>query len=143
MPTPNEAMMENSVEKRDDQRIKPLPVSDIRLFIQEKVRDVVNISDNGFGILIDTPTDFHLGQRIDDIRLDVEGNMKRLHGAVAHITRMKTGHLLGIRLELNSIEEYRFIADLKNRCAGPTEHRQTHCRAVGDRLTPSGGKNKN
>ncbi|WP_319410030.1 hypothetical protein [uncultured Desulfosarcina sp.] len=123
MPTPNEEMMENSVEKRDDQRIEPLSVPDIRLFIQGKVRDLVNVSDNGFGILIDTPTDFHLGQRIDDIRLEMDGNLHRLQGAVAHITRMETGHLLGIRLVLNSIEEYRFVADLKNCCVVATEHR--------------------
>jgi len=115
--------MENFIEKRDGQRIEPLPEPDIRLFIQGKVRDLVNVSENGFGILIDRPTEFHMGQRIDDIRLEKEGNVNRLHGAVAHITRMKTGHLLGIRLELNSIEEYRFVADLKNRCAGPTEDR--------------------
>jgi hypothetical protein len=116
-------MMENSEEKRDGQRIEPLPEPDIRMLIQGKVRDLVNISDNGLGLLIDTPADFHLGQRIDDIRLEMEGNMHRLRGAVAHITRMKTGYVLGIRLELDSIEEYRFVADLKNRCAGQTEGR--------------------
>lgn len=109
--------MENSSEKRVGERIKPLSGPDIRLLIQGVARDLINISDNGFGILIDTPTDFHLGQRIDDIRLDMAGNTHRLHGAVAHITRMKTGHVLGIRLEIRSIEEYRFVADLKRRCA--------------------------
>ena len=115
--------MEIDAEKRDNERIEPLAGPDIRLLIQGVARDLINISDNGFGIQIHTPTDFHLGQRIDDIRLEVAGNIHRLQGAVAHITRMKTGHVLGIRLKLRSIEEYRFVADLKNRCKGHTEGR--------------------
>ena len=107
--------MEKSTEKRLGERVEPRPVPDIRLFIQGVARDLINISNNGFGILIDTPKGFHLGQRIDDIRLDMGGNLHQLHGAVAHITRTKTGHVLGIRLELNSIEEYRLVADLKDR----------------------------
>ena len=117
----HEVMMEIDAEKRENQRIEPLAVPDIRLLIQGVARDLINISDNGFGIQIDTPTDFHLGQRIDDIRLDIQGKTHRLHGSVAHISRLKTGHVLGIRLELRSIEEYRYVADLKNRCAGQTE----------------------
>ena len=115
--------MEKSSEKRDAKRIEPPPVPDIRLLIQGAARELINFSDHGFGILIDTPTDFHLGQRIDDIRLEVAGNIHRLQGAVAHITRMKTGYVVGIRLKLRSIEEYRFVADLKNRCKGHTEGR--------------------
>jgi len=112
--------MTNSFEKRDGDRIEPPSVPDIRLLIQGLARDLINISDSGFGILIDTPTNFHLGQRIDDIRFEMAGTTHRLNGAVAHITRMKTGYVLGIRLELRSIEEYRLVADLKRRCAGQT-----------------------
>ena len=113
--------MEKPSEKRQGTRIEPLLLADVRLFIQGVVRELINISDNGIGIRIDTPTGFHLGQRLDDIRLEVEGHTRRLYGAIAHITRTLTGSVLGIRLELNSIEEYRFVADLKNRCAGQTE----------------------
>jgi hypothetical protein len=116
-------MMKNYSEKRDGERIEPSSGPDIRVLIQGAARDLINISDNGFGILIDTPTDFHLGQRIDDIRLEMAGNTHRLHGAVAHISRLKTGHVLGIRLELRSIEEYRFVADLKNRYKVQTKGR--------------------
>lgn len=112
--------MEKYAEKRDGARIEPVTAPDIRLHVQGVARELINISDNGFAILIDTPTDFHLGQRIDDIRLDAEGQTHRLHGAVAHMTRLKTGHVLGIRLELRSIEEYRLVTDLKNRCTGKT-----------------------
>ena len=109
--------MEKSAEKRNGERIETPSVPDVRLFIQGVARALVDIGNNGFGILIDTPKDFHMGQRIDDIRLDMGDNMHRLHGAVAHITRTKTGYILGIRLELNSIEEYRVVADLQKRCA--------------------------
>ncbi len=109
--------MEKSAEKRHGERIETPSAPDIRLFIQGVARTLTNIDNNGFGILIDTPKGFHLGQRIGDIRLNMGDNMHRFHGAVAHITRTKTGYVLGIRLELNSIEEYRIVADLKKRCA--------------------------
>ena len=114
-------MTEKTDEKRQVDRIASLPVPDLRLHIQGAVRELLNISDNGFGILIDTPERFHLGQRLDDIRLEIEGDAHQLHGAVAHITRTINGHVLGIRLELNSIEEYRVIADLKKRCSNSTQ----------------------
>ena len=113
--------MQKPAEKRHGTRIEPLELADIRLFIQGVARELINISDNGFGIRIDTPTGFHLGQRLDDIRLEMEGHTHRLHGAIAHITRTITGSVLGIRLKLNSIEEYRFVADLKKRCTGPAQ----------------------
>lgn len=113
--------MEKPAEKRQGARLDPLALPDIRLFIQGVARELINISDNGFGIRIDTPTGFHLGQRLDDIRLTVEGQTHRLHGAIAHITRTITGSVLGIRLTLDSIEEYRVVADLKKRCTGQTK----------------------
>ena len=114
-------MTEKNTEKRQVDRVATLPVPDLRLHVQGVQRELLNISDNGFGFLIDTPERFHLGQRLDDIRLDMEGDAYRLHGAVAHITRTIKGHVLGIRLELKSIEEYRIIADLKKRCLNPTK----------------------
>lgn len=114
-------MTEKNTEKRQVVRVATLPVPELRLHVQGVTRELLNISDNGFGILIDTPERFHLGQRLDDIRLEIEGDAHQLHGAVAHITRTINGHVLGIRLELNSIEEYRVIADLKQRCSNPTE----------------------
>lgn len=109
--------MENSAEKRHSERIETSSVPDVQLFIQGVARALINIGNNGFGILIDTPKGFHLGQRIGDIRLDMGDTMHRLHGVVTHITRTKTDYILGIRLELNSIEQYRVVADLKKRCA--------------------------
>ena len=38
--------MEIDAEKRDNERIEPLAGPDIRLFIQGKVRGLINISDN-------------------------------------------------------------------------------------------------
>ncbi len=108
--------MQKPEEKRRGTRIEPLALADIRLFIQGVARELINISDNGLGIRIDSPTGFHLGQRLDDLRLEMEGHTQQLHGAIAHITRTITGSVLGIRLKLNSIEEYRFVADLKKRC---------------------------
>lgn len=113
--------MQKTAEKRHAIRIEPLELADIRLSIQGVARELINLSDNGLGIRIDTPTGFHLGQRLDDIRLEMEGHTQRLHGAIAHITRTITGSVIGIRLKLDSIEEYRFVADLKRRCAGKAQ----------------------
>lgn len=107
--------MEKFAEKRNDERIEALSDPHIRLFIQGVARDIFDISNNGFGVLIDAPSDFHLGQRMDDIRLNLAGRTHRLHGAVAHVTRTKAGYVLGIRLTLDSIEDYRIIADLIKR----------------------------
>jgi hypothetical protein len=115
-------MMEKTAEKRLGTRIEPLLLPGIRLFIQGVARELINLSDNGFGVRIDTPSGFHLGQRLDDIRLEIEGNTHRFHGAIAHITRTITGSVLGIRLKIDSIEEYRFIADLQKRCLGTTKN---------------------
>ena len=113
--------MEKPAEKRHSTRVEPLLLQDIRLFLQGVARELINISDSGFALRIDTTTGFHLGQRLDDIRLEVEGHTHRLHGAVAHITRTINGSVIGIRLKLDSIEEYRSVADLKKRCTGQTQ----------------------
>ena len=106
-------MMDSPTENRTGQRVEPPPQTDVRLAIQGVPCKLCNISDCGLGVQIDTPTAFHLGQRIEDIRMSVSGRQYRLRGSVAHITRTIKGHVLGIRLEINSIDEYRFIADIK------------------------------
>lgn len=113
--------MEKHLEKRHHPRIQTFIFPGVRLFIQGVARELIDISDNGFGVQIDTPTGYHLGQRLDDICLEVEGHTHRLHGAIAHITRTINGLVLGIRLKLDSIEEYRFVADLKRRCTGKAQ----------------------
>ena len=108
--------MQKTTEKRNAQRIVSKPLPGVRLTVQGVARELLDISDNGLGILIDAPLAFHLGQRIDDIHLTMAGTTCRLQGAVAHITRTISGHVLGIRLEFNSIDEYRLIAELKQHC---------------------------
>ena len=105
--------MNPSPELRQGGRIEPTSYADVRLAIQGVSRSLLNLSDNGIGISIDKPNDFHLGQRIKDIRLDIPGRSQRFNGSVAHITRTISGLVLGIRLELTTIDGYRFIADLK------------------------------
>jgi hypothetical protein len=111
--------MQKPTEKRNDQRIISKPLPGVHLTVQGVVRELIDISDNGLGILIDAPMGFHLGQRIDDIHLKMADTTCRLQGAVAHITRTINGHVLGIRLKFHSIDEYRLIAELKQRCSGP------------------------
>lgn len=114
-------MMEKNAEKRQVDRIETIPALGLRLQVQGVVREVFNISDHGFGIWVDTPNVFHLGQQIDDICLDMAGKTHRLQGAVAHITRTINGHLLGIRLKFSSIEDYRLMVDLKQYCSSPAD----------------------
>lgn len=113
--------MKKNVEKRQVDRIETIPGSGIHIRVQGVERELLNISDHGFGLWVDTPNVFHLGQQIDDICLDMAGKRYRLQGAVAHITRTITGHLLGIRLKFNSIEEYRLMADLKQYGSSPAD----------------------
>jgi len=111
-------MMDKPVEKRTDQRVKPTSQMDIRVSVQGVACALCNISDYGLGVQIETPTAYHLGQRIEDIRVSSAGREQRLRGSITHITRTISGHVLGIRLEINSIEEYQFIADVK-KCWSP------------------------
>ena len=108
-------MTNTPVEKRTDQRVELPSHTDVRVTIQGASCELCNISDYGLGIQIDTPTAFHLGQRIEDIRLSLGDRQQCLRGFVAHITRTIKGHVLCIRLEINSIEAYQFIADVKKR----------------------------
>ena len=108
-------MMDKPADKRTDQRVNPPPQTDIRIAVQGVSCELCNISEYGLGVRVETPTAYHLGQRIDDIRMSISGSHYRLRGSIAHITRTISGSVLGIRLEINSIEEYRFIADVKKR----------------------------
>ena len=105
--------MDKHAEKRDDQRVNAPSPTDIRIIVQGVACELCNISDYGFGVRIETPTAYHLGQRIEDIRLTVAGRQHHLRGSIAHITRTISGNILGIRLEINSIEEYQLIAEVK------------------------------
>ena len=105
--------MDKHNEKRGDQRVNPPSQTDIRVTVQGVACELCNISDYGLGVQIETPTAYHLGQRIEDIRLSVAGRQYRLRGSIAHITRTISGNVLGIRLEINSIEEYQLIVDVK------------------------------
>ena len=107
--------MDTRSEKRNNPRVNLPSQIEIRVIIQGVVCEICNISDHGLGIRINTPNAYHLGQRIEDISMSVDDRQYRLRGSVAHITRTIEGNVLGIRLEINSIEEYRFIADLKKR----------------------------
>ena len=107
--------MEPHDEKRAAQRVTPKSPTDIHVALQGVACALCNISDNGLGVQVEAPAAYHLGQRIEDIRISVAGRYHRLRGSIAHITRTISGHVLGIRLEINSIEEYQFIADLKKR----------------------------
>ena len=110
--------MEPPVEKRAAQRVKPKSPADIRVDVQGVACELCNVSDYGLGVQIESPTAYHLGQRIEDIRISVAGRQHRLRGSIAHITRTISGNVIGIRLQINSIEEYQFIADVKKRWSG-------------------------
>ena len=106
-------MVDHQSEKRNDQRVPSPPQADIQVTIQGVTCTLCNISDCGLGIQIDTPSGYHLGQRIKEISITVDGHQQYVCGSVAHITRTLTGYILGIRLEIGSIQEYQVLADLK------------------------------
>ena len=108
-------MTDHRSENRTDQRVVSPPQAVIHVTIQGATCRLCNISDCGLGLEIDTPSGYHLGQRMEAIAITAGGRQHLLRGSVAHITRTLTGHVLGIRLEINSIEEYQFLADLKQR----------------------------
>ena len=96
-------------EKRAAKRVKPTSPTDIRVAVQGVACELCNISDYGLGIRIESPTSYHLGQRIADIRMSVAGRHPHLRGSIAHINRTSFGNVLGVCLEINFLEGYQLI----------------------------------
>ncbi|MDY6910617.1 MAG: PilZ domain-containing protein [Thermodesulfobacteriota bacterium] len=69
--------------------------------------DVLNISENGIGVLGHSPEEFRVGEGLDGVTVFIEGAAARASGTVRHITPLEDGlFLFGVALHYDDPQEH-------------------------------------
>ncbi|HET97453.1 MAG TPA: PilZ domain-containing protein [Desulfurivibrio alkaliphilus] len=91
---------------RHDFRV-PVSSSDaIKLKVDGKEYEVINLSNHGIGFRFSTLALFKTGSTVEEIELTIGGQQLRLAGRVIHVSRLGEDYLCGIDL-LNLTETSR------------------------------------
>ncbi len=99
-----EVIMRDTENRRTFNRTYPPDTTKIR--INEKWFILDNLSREGIGILVETSSDFSLGQRLASILLESHADSPPLVGIVNHMAQNASGIVCGIRFEFRSSIEF-------------------------------------
>jgi hypothetical protein len=100
--------MTNPENKRKTARAYPLKPTEIVL--KGKAYRLNDISSEGLGIIVEEDAHtFFMGQRIDQIPLQLEQGTEYLKGVVAHLTKNELNSVCGIRFLFGNRKEFESV----------------------------------
>ena len=100
--------MTNPENKRKTARTYPIKPTEIVL--KGKEYRLNDISSEGFGIIVEGDAHtFFMGQRIDQIPLQLAQGTEYLKGVVAHITKNELNFVCGIRFLFGNRKEFESV----------------------------------
>jgi len=107
------AKLENKRKAARTYTLKPTEI-----VLKGKAYRLNDISNEGFGIIIEEDSHFFfLGQRVDQIPVQLEEGTEFLRGVVAHISKNKLNKICGIKFLFRSKKEFeavgRYQAEIK------------------------------
>ena len=107
--------MRESENRRESNRTYPPETKHI--FINEKLFILNNIGRNGISVLVETTSDFSLGQRIVSILLENHADAPSLAGVVSHMSQSESDIVCGIRFEFQNRAEFDYVEKIKDSLA--------------------------
>jgi len=96
--------------RRSSERIQ-LPIRK-KIMINRKECVLINISQEGIGVLVTDGQTFFIGQRIGDILLERETVSMSLKGIVSHMSENDSGTICGIRFEFQNGRDFEYVQKL-------------------------------
>lgn len=104
--------MKNLPNRRALERIQISTRKKIR--INQKSCLLIDISQEGIGVLITAGQTFFIGQRIDNILLERETEAFSLKGIVSHMTENESGTICGIRFEFQNGRDFDYVQKMSH-----------------------------
>ena len=100
--------MTNPENKRKTARTHPIKPT--KIVLKGKEYRLNDISSEGLGIIVEGDAHtFFMGQRIDQIPLQLEQGTEYLKGVVAHLTKNELNFVCGIRFLFGSRKEFESV----------------------------------
>ena len=104
--------MINTPNRRASERSQ-IPIQKT-IWINQKDCLLIDISQEGIGILVAAGQTFFIGQRIGDILLEQQSESRTLKGIVSHMTENESGTICGIRFEFQNSRDFDYVQKLRH-----------------------------
>ena len=92
----------------------------VQISIRKKIRInqkdcvLINISQEGIGVLVADGQTFFIGQRIGDIVLERASTSMSLKGIVSHMSQNDSGTICGIRFEFQNGRDFDYVQKISH-----------------------------
>ena len=104
--------MTHPPNRRSSERVQ-IPIRK-KIWINQKDCVLINISQEGIGVLVTDGQTFFIGQRIGDIVLEHATISISLKGIVSHMSENDSGTICGIRFEFQNGREFDYVQKINH-----------------------------